>query len=119
MSSERKSKVGTNSSVNWPTGIGGKGNEGVAGQTKQTPGALGYVELIYAVQNKMPYAEVKNASGKFVKPSLESITAALGTADIPDDFRFSITNAPGAYAYPICGATWLLVYEQQKDAAKG
>src|SRR5438094_2118519 len=119
ISSEWKSKVGTNTSVNWPTGIGGKGNEGVAGQIKQTPGALGYVELIYAVQNKMPYAELKNASGKFVKPSLESITAALGTADIPDDFRFSITNAPGADAYPICGATWLLVYEQQKDAAKG
>src|SRR5437660_6372627 len=119
ISPEWKTKVGTNTSVNWPTGIGGKGNEGVAGQIKQTPGALGYVELIYAVQNKMPYAEVKNASGKFVKPSLESITAALGTADIPDDFRFSITNAPGADAYPICGATWLLVYEQQKDAAKG
>ncbi len=119
ISPEWKSKVGTNTSVNWPTGIGGKGNEGVAGQIKQTPGALGYVELIYAVQNKMPYAEVKNASGKFVKPSLESITAALGTADIPDDFRFSITNAPGADAYPICGATWLLVYEEQKDPAKG
>jgi phosphate transport system substrate-binding protein len=119
VSPEWKTKVGTNTSVNWPTGIGGKGNEGVAGQIKQTPGAVGYVELIYAVQNKMPYAEVKNASGKFVKPSLESITAALGTADIPDDFRFSITNAPGADAYPICGATWLLVYEQQKDAAKG
>src|SRR5438067_1820281 len=119
ISSEWKSKVGTNTSVNWPTGIGGKGNEGVAGQIKQTPGALGYVELIYAVQNKMPYAEVKNASGKFVKPSLESITAALATADIPEDFRFSITNAPGADAYPICGATWLLVYEQQKDPAKG
>src|SRR5437868_11031839 len=119
ISSEWKSKVGTNTSVNWPTGIGGKGNEGVAGQIKQTPGALGYVELIYAVQNKMSYAEVKNASEKFVKPSLESITAALATADIPDDFRFSITNAPGAEAYPICGATWLLVYEQQKDAAKG
>jgi len=119
ISPEWKTKVGTNTSVNWPTGIGGKGNEGVAGQVKQTPGAIGYVELIYAVQNKMPYAEVKNASGKFVKPSLESITAALATAQIPDDFRFSITNAPGADAYPICGATWLLVYEQQKDPAKG
>jgi phosphate transport system substrate-binding protein len=119
ISPEWKSKVGTNTSVNWPTGIGGKGNEGVAGQIKQTPGALGYVELIYAIQNKMPYAEVKNSAGKFVKPSIESITAALATADIPDDFRFSITNAPGPNAYPICGATWLLVYEQQKDAAKG
>jgi phosphate transport system substrate-binding protein len=119
ISPEWKTKVGTNTSVNWPTGIGGKGNEGVAGQIKQTPGALGYVELIYAVQNKMPYADVKNATGKFVKPSLESITAAMATAQIPDDFRFSITNAPGENAYPICGATWLLVYEQQKDATKG
>ena len=119
ISSEWKSKVGTNTSVNWPTGIGGKGNEGVAGQIKQTPGALGYVELIYAVQNKMPYAEVKNAAGSFVKATLESITAALATAEIPDDFRFSITNAPGEDAYPICGATWLLVYQQQKDPAKG
>ena len=111
--------MGTNTSVNWPTGIGGKGNEGVAGQIKQSPGALGYVELVYAVQNKMPYAEVKNSSGKFVRPSLESITAALATADIPDDFRFSITNATGPDAYPISGATWLLVYAQQKDATKG
>jgi len=119
ISPEWKAKVGTNTSVNWPTGIGGKGNEGVAGQIKQTPGALGYVELIYAVQNKMPYADVKNAAGKFLKPSLESITAAMATAQIPDDFRFSITNASGENAYPICGATWLLVYEQQKDATKG
>jgi phosphate transport system substrate-binding protein len=119
VSPEWKTKVGTNTSVNWPTGIGGKGNEGVAGQIKQTPGALGYVELIYAVQNKMPYAEVKNAAGEFVKPTLESVTAALATADIPDDFRFSMTNAPGKDAYPIAGATWLLVYEQQKDATKG
>jgi phosphate transport system substrate-binding protein len=119
ISPEWKSKVGTNTSVNWPTGLGGKGNEGVAGQIKQTPGALGYVELIYAVQNKMPYAEVKNAAGNFVKPTLESITAALATAQIPDDFRFSITNAPGKDAYPICGATWLLVYQQQKDHEKG
>jgi phosphate transport system substrate-binding protein len=119
ISSEWKQKVGTNTSVNWPTGLGGKGNEGVAGQIKQTPGALGYVELIYAVQNKMPYADVKNASGEFVKASLESITAAMATAQIPDDFRFSMTNAPGKAAYPIAGATWLLVYEQQKDAIKG
>ena len=119
ISPEWKRKVGTNTSVNWPTGIGGKGNEGVAGQIKQSPGALGYVELVYAVQNKMPYAEVKNSSGKFVRPSLESITAALATADIPDDFRFSITNATGPDAYPISGATWLLVYAQQKDATKG
>jgi phosphate transport system substrate-binding protein len=119
ISPEWKQKVGTNTSVNWPTGLGGKGNEGVAGQIKQTPGALGYVELIYAVQNKMPYADVKNASGEFVKASLESITAAMATAQIPEDFRFSITNAPGKNAYPVSGATWLLVYEQQKDATKG
>jgi phosphate transport system substrate-binding protein len=119
ISPEWKQKVGTNTSVNWPTGLGGKGNEGVAGQIKQTPGALGYVELIYAVQNKMPFADVKNASGEFVKASLESITAAMATAQIPDDFRFSMTNAPGNGAYPIAGATWLLVYEQQKDPMKG
>ena len=119
VSPEWQSKVGNNTSVNWPTGLGGKGNEGVAGQVKQTPNALGYVELIYAIQNKMPYADLKNAAGEFVKPTLDSVTAALATADIPDDFRFSMTNAPGKDAYPIAGATWLLVYEHQKDAAKG
>jgi phosphate transport system substrate-binding protein len=119
ISPEWKQKAGNNTSVNWPTGIGGKGNEGVSGQVKQTPGAIGYVELIYAIQNKMPYAEVKNAAGEFVKPTLESVTAALAMADIPDDFRFSMTNAPGKDAYPIAGATWLLVYQQQKDPAKG
>ena len=112
-------QVGVNTAVNWPTGVGGKGNEGVAGLVRQSPGSLGYVELIYATQNKMPYAEVKNAAGGFMKPTLESITAALATANIPDDFRFSMTNAPGKDAYPIAGATWLLVYQQQKDAAKG
>lgn len=119
VSPEWKSKVGNNTSVNWPTGIGGKGNEGVSGQVKQTPGAIGYVELIYAIQNKMPYADLKNADGQFVKATLESVTAAMATAQIPDDFRFSMTNAPGKDSYPIAGATWLLVYEQQKDAAKG
>jgi phosphate transport system substrate-binding protein len=119
ISPEWKSKVGTNTSVSWPTGIGGKGNEGVSGQVKQTPGALGYVELIYAIQNKMAYAEIKNAAGEFIKPTIDSVTAALAIANIPDDFRFSMTNAPGKDAYPIAGATWLLVYQQQKDAAKG
>ena len=119
VSPEWKQKAGNNTSVNWPVGIGGKGNEGVSGQVKQTPGAIGYVELIYATQNKMSYAELKNSTGEFVKPTIESVTAALATANIPDDFRFSMTNAPGKDAYPICGATWLLVYEQQKDAAKG
>ncbi|MGA7273580.1 MAG: phosphate ABC transporter substrate-binding protein PstS [Candidatus Udaeobacter sp.] len=119
VSPEWKSKVGNNTSVNWPAGIGGKGNEGVSGQIKQTPGAIGYVELIYAIQNKMPDAQVKNAAGELVEPTLESVTAALATAEVPDDFRFSMTNAPGKEAYPIAGATWLLVYQQQKDPAKG
>ena len=119
VSGDWKQKAGNNTSVNWPTGIGGKGNEGVSGQVKQTPGAIGYVELIYALQNKMPYADLKNAAGEFVKPTIESVTAALATAEIPDDFRFSMTNASGKEAYPIAGATWLLVYQQQKDAAKG
>jgi phosphate transport system substrate-binding protein len=119
VSPEWKSKVGNNTSVSWPAGLGGKGNEGVSGQVKQTPDSIGYVELIYATQNKMPYAELKNAAGEFVKPTLDSVTAALATANIPDDFRFSITNAAGKDAYPIAGATWLLVYEQQKDATKG
>jgi len=111
--------VGKGTSVKWPVGIGGKGNEGVAGQVKQLSGAVGYVELIYAKQNKMPYADVKNAAGNFITPALDSVTAALATAKIPDDFRFSMVNAPGDKAYPISGATWLLVYERQKDAAKG
>src|SRR5438067_11104475 len=119
VSAEWKQKAGNNTSVNWPTGIGGKGNEGVSGQVKQTPGAIGYVELIYALQNKMAVAEIKNAAGQFMKATIDSVTAELATAEIPDDFRFSMTNAPGKDAYPICGATWLLVYEQQKDPAKG
>jgi phosphate transport system substrate-binding protein len=119
VSPEWKQKVGNNTSVKWPTGLGAKGNEGVSGQVKQVPGAIGYVELIYALQNKMDFAQLKNAAGKVVKPSLESVTAALSTAEIPDDFRFSMTNAPGPDAYPISGATWLLVYQQQKDPSKG
>ena len=113
--------AGKGTSVKWPAGIGlaAKGNEGVAGQVKQLSGAIGYVELIYAKQNNMPYADVKNLSGNFITPSLDSITAALATAKIPDDFRFSMVNAPGDRAYPISGTTWLLVYQHQKDAAKG
>ncbi|MGO8838653.1 MAG: phosphate ABC transporter substrate-binding protein PstS [Limisphaerales bacterium] len=113
--------VGKGTSVKWPAsiGIGAKGNEGVAGQVKQLSGAVGYVELIYAKQNQMPYADMKNAAGNFITPSLESVTAALATAKIPDDFRFSMVNAPGDNTYPIAGATWLLVYEKQKDPAKG
>lgn len=112
-------QVGRNTSVKWPTGLGAKGNEGVAGQVKQLPGAVGYVELAYAHQNKLPVAGIKNAAGSFVAPSLASVTAALGSATVPDDFRFSMVNPAGAEAYPIAGATWLLVYERQKDPAKG
>jgi phosphate transport system substrate-binding protein len=119
VSSEWKEKVGKNTSVNWPTGLGGKGNEGVSGQIKQVPGALGYIELAYAKQNNLPYADMKNSTGNYVTPSIDSVTAALATAMIPDDFRFSMVNPPGPDAYPIAGTTWLLVYQQQKDAAKG
>ena len=113
--------VGKGTSVKWPAsiGVGAKGNEGVAGQVKQLSGAIGYVELIYAKQNQMPYADVKNAAGNFIAPTIESVTAALATAKIPEDFRFSMVNPPGDTAYPIAGATWLLVYEKQKDASKG
>src|SRR5947207_4815703 len=119
VSKEWETKVGRGASVQWPVGLGAKGNEGVAGQVKQLPGTVGYVELAYAKQNKLAYADVKNASGNFIAPSIESITQALATATIPDDFRFSMVNPPGEKAYPISGATWLLVYEQQTDAAKG
>jgi phosphate transport system substrate-binding protein len=119
VSKEWEAKVGRGTSVNWPTGLGGKGNEGVAGQIKQLPGAVGYVELIYAKQNKLPYADVKNLAGQYITPSLESVREALATASIPDDFRFSMVNPPGEKAYPIAGTTWLLVYEQQQDAVKG
>jgi phosphate transport system substrate-binding protein len=111
--------VGRNTSVKWPTGLGAKGNEGVAGQVKQLPGTIGYVELAYAHQNKLPVADLKNSSGNFITPSLDSVTEALATAKIPEDFRFSMVNPPGERAYPVAGATWLLVYEKQKDAAKG
>lgn len=111
--------VGRNTSVKWPAGLGAKGNEGVAGQVKQLPGTVGYVELAYAHQNKLPFAELKNASGNYVAASLQSVSEALATAKIPDDFRFSMVNPPGEKAYPVSGATWLLVYEHQSDAAKG
>ena len=119
VSKEWESKVGRGTSVSWPTGLGGKGNEGVTGQVKQTPGAIGYVELVYAKQNKLPFADIKNAAGEYVTPTIESITKALAAARIPDDFRFSMVNPPGQGAYPISGTTWLLVYETQKDAVKG
>ncbi|TMP99400.1 MAG: phosphate ABC transporter substrate-binding protein PstS, partial [Verrucomicrobia bacterium] len=119
VSKEWETKVGRGGSVQWPVGLGAEGNEGVSGQVKQLRGTVGYVELAYAKQNKLPYADVKNSSGNFVSPGIDSISEALATAKIPDDFRFSMVNPPGEKAYPISGATWLLVYEQQKDAAKG
>jgi len=119
-SREWKDKVGYATSVNWPVGLGGKGNEGVTQQVKQTEGALGYVELIYALSNNLPYASIKNAAGQFVEPSLESVTAAAAGTKLPKDtdFRVSITNAPGATAYPISSFTWLLVHKDTKDAGK-
>jgi phosphate transport system substrate-binding protein len=116
-----KTKVGKGTSVNWPVGLGGKGNEGVAGTVKQTEGAIGYVELAYAVKNGLPYATMKNKAGAFVKPSLESVSAAAKAEakKFPADMRVSITNADGKGAYPISGFTWLLVYKQPKDKAKG
>ena len=115
-----KQKVGVATSVNWPTGVGGKGNEGVAGLVKQTPGSIGYVELIYALQNKIPFGAVKNAAGEYVKASLDSVTAAAAATEgkMPPDFRVSITNAPGKNAYPIASFTWLLFFESPKDKAK-
>jgi len=119
ISSTWKAKVGANTSVQWPVGLGGKGNDGVEGLVKQTPNSIGYVELIYAVQNKMAFADVKNASGKFVKPSFESVSAAAANSkEMPDDFRVSITNAPGDASYPISTFTWLLIPSQIQDAAR-
>ncbi len=120
ISPDWKTQVGSGTSVKWPKGLGGKGNEGVAGSIRQLPGSIGYVELIYAVQNNISYGSVKNSSGTFVKASLDSVTAAAASAPkMPGDFRVSITNAPGKDAYPISSFTWLLIPEQSKDSAKG
>jgi phosphate transport system substrate-binding protein len=121
VSPEWQQKVGKGTSVNWPVGLGGKGNEGVSGQVKNTPGALGYVELAYAVKNKLPVASVKNAAGKFIEPTIASTTAAAAGAakNMPDDFRVSLTNVPGDDAYPIASFTWLLVYKDQPNEVKG
>ena len=120
ISSDWNNSVGKGTSVKWKIGMGGKGNEGVAGQVRQLSGSIGYVELIYAVQNKIAYGSVKNAAGNFVKASLEGVTEAAATAPkMPADFRVSITNAPGKTAYPISSFTWLLIPTQSKDAAKG
>ena len=117
VSPEWLKKVGVNTSVNWPTGLGGKGNEGVAGLVSQTPGSFGYVELIYALQNKIAYGAVQNMEGEFVSASIQAVTAAAGAAvkNMPKDFRVSITNAPGKGVYPISSFTWLLLYENPKD----
>jgi phosphate transport system substrate-binding protein len=118
-SDDWKNKVGKGTSVNWPVGLGGKGNEGVTGLVKQTPNSIGYVELIYAVQNNIPYGKVQNAAGKFVKADLAGVTAAAASVkDMPEDFRVSITNAPGATSYPISSFTWLLIPAQISDAGK-
>jgi phosphate transport system substrate-binding protein len=120
VSSEWQNGPGKGTSVKWPVGLGGKGNEGVAGMIRQMQGGIGYIELIYAVQNKIDYGSVKNASGTFVKASLDSVTAAAASAkSMPADFRVSITNAPGKDAYPISSFTWLLIPEKSKEAAKG
>jgi phosphate transport system substrate-binding protein len=120
VSPEWKSQVGSDTSVKWPVGLGQKGNEGVAGSLRQMAGSIGYVELIYAVQNNIPYGSVRNSAGVFVKASLDSVTAAAASAPkMPADFRVSITNAPGKDAYPISSFTWLLIPAQSKDAAKG
>jgi phosphate transport system substrate-binding protein len=120
VSEEWKSKASKGTSVNWPAGLGGKGNEGVTGLIKQTPNSIGYVELIYAAQNNIPYGSVKNSSGSFVKADLKSVSeAAAGAAkDMPDDFRVSITNAPGKTAYPISTFTWLLIPQKIQDGTK-
>jgi phosphate transport system substrate-binding protein len=119
-SREWRDKVGYATSVNWPVGLGGKGNEGVTQQVKQVEGALGYVELIYALSNNLPYGLIKNSAGSFVEPSLESVTSAAAGAKLEadTDFRVSITNPEGAAAYPIASFTWLLVHKDTKDAAK-
>ena len=119
-SEEWKDKVGKGTSVNWPVGLGGKGNEGVSGLVKQTPDSIGYIELIYALQNNITFGAVQNAAGKFLKADLAGVTAAAAGAakDMPPDFRVSITNAPGATAYPISSFTWLLIPTQIQDATK-
>jgi len=119
VSGEWKELVGANTSVSWPSGIGGKGNEGVSGLVRQTPGAIGYVELAYANQNKLPTAELKNHDGQWVKATLAATSAAAAKVEMPDDYRVSITNAEGKDAWPIASFTYLLIYKDQQNAAKG
>jgi phosphate transport system substrate-binding protein len=112
-------KAGAGTSISWPTGLGAKGNEGVTGQVKSTPGSVGYVELVYARQNSLPVAVVENSRHAFVEPTLEGISAAAASVSVPADYRVSITNAPGDKAYPIASFTWILLYQAQEDATKG
>lgn len=121
ISAEWKDKVGKSTSLNWPVGVGGKGNEGVAGQVSRTPGAIGYVELIYALQNNISFGDIENQAGAFVHPSIAGVSEALANAakTLPEDLRFSITNAPGKDSYPISSATWLLVYRKQSSYTQG
>jgi phosphate transport system substrate-binding protein len=120
VSPDFKSTVGVDASLKWPVGVGGKGNEGVSGLVQQTPGSLGYVELVYALQNKIAVGSVQNSAGAFVVPSVASVTAAAAgaAANMPADFRVSITNAPGADAYPIASFTWMLLFEDPQDKAQ-
>jgi phosphate transport system substrate-binding protein len=117
VSPDWKAKVGVNTSVSWPVGLGGRGNDGVTGLVKQTPGSIGYVELIFALQNKMTYGSVQNMNGEFIAGSVDAVTAAAAAAagKMPADFRVSITNAPGKGVYPISSFTWILLYESPKD----
>ena len=119
ISAEWKGKVGKGTSVNWPLGLGGKGNEGVSGLLKQSPGTIGYVELAYAKENNLTYALLQNKSGNFVEPTIDSTSQAAVGAVIPSDFRFSIVNSGNPQAYPIAGITWLLIYKQMDDPVKG
>jgi phosphate transport system substrate-binding protein len=120
VSNEWKTRVGEGTSVNWPVGLGGRGNEGVAGLVRQTPNAIGYTELAYAMTNQIPYAAVQNSKGQFIRASLSATTNAVNGAmtTIPDDYRVFFTNADGRDAYPISGFTWLLIYGEQQDAAR-
>lgn len=119
VSNEWKLKVGKGTSVNWPVGLGGKGNEGVAGIIKQTPGALGYIEMSYAVKNNLSYGSVQNKSGHFIEPTLTSTSKAAEGVAMPSDFRVSLVNSANPEAYPVSGFTWLLIYKNQTDAFKG
>jgi len=114
-----KAKVGKNTALNWPVGLGGKGSAGVASQIKQSLGAIGYIELAYAHQNQLPVAAIKNKSGEYISPNLQSVNEAINCASIPSDFRFSMVNPNGLKAYPVAGASWLLIYAEQKDPVKG